>query len=1088
MMRKTIEMNTSHQNNVKRGCRNDPTDPRGRRRRAGFGAAAGTSLAATVVIVVAAAWVGVGSGTGRAEIPEPETLVYGKVLNHSGGQEYQLHEGLLSWTISDPSNSGVSMVLFTELEPLRDGVYSYQLKIPHAAASFGLDSVAGTLPLGDSPAILESLEIQVDGFPARILRGDPIIRVSQNQRAAAHRIDLEVFFQLPDSDGDGMPDWWEDRHNLNKLFPGDAFTDADGDGSNNLKEFEDGTDPAEENTRPVLVADSLLAYPGGRTVVSLRTNDSDSSPDQLVYTLDAVTGDIGLERIGPDGDIQELAAASTFTQSEVDAGIIVVGHRVGGGTGSGLGITLLVQDENPDHAADRATLPVRLYEPATATARVDASAGVYDGEWIGAHPSATEQAPSGKNAYAVDGHQLILEGLTGAGADRTVFTVFRADGTVRQQLVNDIDFELTVEGDSGKIRFADSETSMFSNHSTGTGWALVGLLQRDSSAALLMDGLHSGALFGIADSANLATRAGVGGKSMGTFDRTSQAWIYESVDSLTGALGETLIYDSALSDADQRGVSRYLLSKWFGVVVVDASGDGRARKVNASGSSVAYSFLGGAGNDEFIGGSARDFLQGGPGADTLAGNGGGDVFVFGGGDDGEDAILDFDPAGGDILDLSAVLSGTSFDLDDYVQVTSSGTNTKVAIDADGDGSGFSDLVFHLRNNVFRQADVQDWWVDGNLNTGNIRILPNDETGPTRINVVAMQPMAREEGAVPGQIALSRTGFPDAPLTINIQIGGSALNGVDYSFIGGQVRFEAGEKEAMVSVTPFADSADEPMEVVQIVVASGDGYEIGEYPSAIVQIADLPERISIEALETLAVQETGASGLLLVTRTGNINRSTTVRLSLAGSGVNGVHYRQIPPFLSFAPGQNTASLSVTPAVSADLASGPRSVVVTILPDPLSAYSVGDASAGVIHLVAENVSLDSWTAKHFDSAGAGDGFAPLGDSDGDGIRNLDEYAYGLDPNVANGPGERGGFPRASVDDGHLTVVFRQLIQATDVAYQVAVSSDLGEWVSGPDVLEQVPAPGFAGDSGMTAYRVRAGLTESPFRFIRVKVSTQ
>ncbi|HEC82195.1 MAG TPA: hypothetical protein ENI42_07235, partial [Thermoplasmatales archaeon] len=60
--------------------------------------------------------------------------------------------------------------------------------------------------------------------------------------------DFWVTNDLNDTDNDHIPDWWEKRYGFDPYNPMDAQSDEDGDGYNELKEYNEGLDPLQPDT------------------------------------------------------------------------------------------------------------------------------------------------------------------------------------------------------------------------------------------------------------------------------------------------------------------------------------------------------------------------------------------------------------------------------------------------------------------------------------------------------------------------------------------------------------------------------------------------------------------------------------------------------------------------------------------------------------------------------------------------------------------------------------------------------------------------------------------------------------------------
>lgn len=101
--------------------------------------------------------------------------------------------------------------------------------------------------------------------------------------------------------------------------------------------------------------------------------------------------------------------------------------------------------------------------------------------------------------------------------------------------------------------------------------------------------------------------------------------------------------------------------------------------------------------DELHGGAGDDTLVEGDGIDVLYGDEGADIFTFGSSTafSDVDQIADFDTSEGDAIDISDVLSGydpQSSTITDFVQITDNGTDSTLAVDANGGGNSFTTVA------------------------------------------------------------------------------------------------------------------------------------------------------------------------------------------------------------------------------------------------------------------------------------------------------------------------------------------------------------------------------------------------------------
>jgi hypothetical protein len=126
----------------------------------------------------------------------------------------------------------------------------------------------------------------IDAFPA-----DPDEWEDTDQDGIGNNAD-------EDDDNDEMPDDWEELYGLNPLID-DADEDPDEDGWNNRKEFENGTDPTDPESFPLLTTlSAILNLLLADEISGIVDSDSDGVPDDS----DNCPDDANAEQLDSDDD------------------------------------------------------------------------------------------------------------------------------------------------------------------------------------------------------------------------------------------------------------------------------------------------------------------------------------------------------------------------------------------------------------------------------------------------------------------------------------------------------------------------------------------------------------------------------------------------------------------------------------------------------------------------------------------------------------------------------------------------------------------------------------------------------------------
>ena len=228
-------------------------------------------------------------------------------------------------------------------------------------------------------------------------------------------------------------------------------------------------------------------------------------------------------------------------------------------------------------------------------------------------------------------------------------------------------------------------------------------------------------------------------------------------------------------------------------------------------------------------------------------------------------------------------------------------------------------------------------------------------------------------------------------------------------------------------------------------------------------------VSIAATDANASEVGLDPGVITVSRSGNLSLPLIVPLSISGTAVAGSHYTPLPTSVTIPAGQSSTTLQVTPVADA-LAQGTRTVIASIAAD--FTYVRDAAETAVVGI--QDKPFDAWRFEEFSPIELGNPSisAGLADPDGDGMENLLEYAFGLDPQAAGVP------PILTTEsNGYLAISATKNPTATDLIWSAECGDAPDAW--GPAQVETNTSTSFLARD--VVLKSSAGR-----RFIRIQVS--
>ena len=364
-------------------------------------------------------------------------------------------------------------------------------------------------------------------------------------------------------------------------------------------------------------------------------------------------------------------------------------------------------------------------------------------------------------------------------------------------------------------------------------------------------------------------------------------------------------------------------------------------------------------------------------------------------------------------------------------------------------------------------------------------------GPTVLTIDALAELASPDS--PTEFTIERTGALDRTLQVNLDVGGTAANSVDYEFIGSSAVFEEGVSSISIPLRPLREVSSEDHNRVVLRIDEGDDYRHTGDGMARVWLAVTLRELQIVKISEIADAHPDGTRIaqFFVRKSDALEgEDLLVNLGLEGnvalSNVS-VAMPNIVADLNYTGNSDnkvlllpadTSSFILTVKADANLANGSGGHYLDGTFSPFAGEDFTVASAGGFTIYFQE-DLEAWALRHGADPVNLIGWL-LAESETGGLTNLEAYTFGVPPGTSQNASTALGI-EVDEEENRLRIRVPFYPGSTDaVAATLEGTTDLVNWAEATE-FEVV------GDEreGDRFYRIYSGPATAEPAFFRLKM---